>query len=91
MSLITLRERMEREFAAVRADLRRIESAVTSQRDARPSRESPARLTHAIALLRDLEWSAAGKRVHRHCPVCDGTEPKHADGCGLAAVLAGGG
>jgi hypothetical protein len=82
MSIALLRERMDREFAAIRADLKRIEGIVTSLRDAKdgPSKDH---LPRALALLSAMEWQRA------HCPVCKGTQPKHAAGCELASVLGG--
>jgi len=92
MSLSEIRERMEREFAAVRAELRKIESAVeAARRDAKGSRDKNERLRRAHALLREIEWQgagvAAGSRAKRHCPSCHGTEPKHGSGCDLAGAL----
>jgi hypothetical protein len=92
MSLSGIRERMEREFAAVRAELRKIESAVeAARRDAKSSRDANERLRRAHALLREIEWhgagGASGSRAKGHCPSCHGTEPKHAAGCELAGVL----
>ena len=83
MSLALLKERVEREFAAVRADLRRIEGIVTSLRDAKDVRPQGDQLKRALALLSSMEWQKT------HCPVCKGTQPKHAAGCELAAVLGG--
>jgi hypothetical protein len=87
-----IRERMEREFAAVRAELRKIENAVeASRRDLKGSTDAHARLRHARELLREIEWRgadpAAGRRAPRHCPACKAAEPRHADGCELAEVL----
>jgi hypothetical protein len=92
MSLSAIRERMEREFAAVRAELRKIETAVeAARREAKGSRDARERLRRAHALVREIEWlgagDAAGSRAKRHCPSCHGTEPKHAGGCELAGVL----
>jgi septal ring factor EnvC (AmiA/AmiB activator) len=80
----SIRERMEREFAAVRADLKKIEAAIeTSRRELKGSQDAHARLRRAMAVLREVEWRGATK----HCPSCKGAEPHHAAGCELAAVL----
>lgn len=87
-----IREKMDREFAAIRADLKRIEVlAAASQGAPKPSPRTDARLDRALALLRELEWSAsdAGRRAHRQCPVCKSAEPRHADACELASLLDG--
>lgn len=92
MSLSDIKQKMEREFAAMRADLKRIESRVNSGLpDPAETKRAQTRHRHALALLRRLQWqpadSAHPRRGHRHCPVCEGAEPKHAGECELAEVL----
>ena len=87
-----IREKMDREFAAIRADLKRIEALATASQGApKPTPRAEARLDRALALLRKLEWgtSEPGRRGHRQCPVCKSAEPSHADACDLASLLDG--
>ena len=72
-----IREKMDREFAAIRADLKRIEVlAAASQGAPKPSPRTDARLDRALALLRELEWSAsdAGRRSFTYTP-SSGVDP----------------
>jgi hypothetical protein len=92
MSLSQMKDRMEREFAAIRADLKRIESRLSAGLpDPAEARRAQTRLRQALAVLRGLQWQPADpahpRRGQRHCPVCRGAEPEHADGCVLADVL----
>ena len=93
MSLSQIRDRMEREFATLRADLKRMEGALSAvQRDIVTSRDARQRVKRASALLRDAEWQPAhgarAKTAQRTCPVCGGAQPNHGAGCNLAAALA---
>ena len=93
MSLAQIQDRMEREFAAVRANLKRMEDMLsTVQRDVAGSRDARERAQRAITSLRDIEWrsaSAHGAKARQPtCPSCGGAEPEHVAHCGLAAALA---
>jgi len=73
MSLEQIQGRMEREFAALRADLTRMGGTLAAiQRD---------------AAWRIAQGSRA-KTPQRSRPVCGGTQPNHGAGCGLAAARA---
>lgn len=88
MGLAQIRERMEREFAAVRADLKRMEGLLAAlQRDAETSRDVRQRVNRAGALARELEWKGATRSHAESCPVCHGVRPAHEEDCGLAAVI----
>lgn len=92
MSLSQIKDKMEREFAAIRADLKRIEARLgAGLPDPAEAKRAQARLRHALSALRRVQWqpadSAHPRRGHRHCPDCHGAEPKHAEGCEIAAAL----
>ncbi len=87
-----MKDRMEREFAAIRSDLKRIESRLNSGLpDPTETKRAKTQLRQAVAVLRRLQWqpadSAHPRRGARHCPVCAGAEPKHAGECELAEAL----
>jgi hypothetical protein len=69
MSLATLREKMEREFFAVRNDLKRLEGLLAAgNRDAEALRKSKQSLDRALALLRRLEWTPVSALVSSATP-----------------------
>ncbi len=45
----------------------------------------------AVAVLRECEWKYNERAGCNVCPVCDGDEPKHFEGCNVALVLASAG